>query len=39
MEIRYGIYNLFCVVLEICFICRCVKENGKIKFRFMLNFL
>lgn len=39
METRHGIHNLLCAVLEICFTCRCVKENGKIKLRLMLNFL
>lgn len=39
METRHGIHNLLCAVLEICFTCRCVKENGKIKLRLMPNFL
>lgn len=39
METRHGIHNLLCAVLEICFTCRYVKENGKIKLRLMPNFL
>lgn len=35
METRHGIHNFWKYV----FTCRCVKENGKIKLRLMVNFL